>query len=141
LYAIATDPGTIAKVQRFGFSMKIRGFTRPLQNPPLVIGFCIQPLWLAFFLPSCELPRQTSRVVPHALPHRCHQRGSVEAILHTQMERIVAGDTLSGAPPQRCPCRALMDEQSLVGQRSTSLELYVVSGVCRLPSLTPFLLL
>jgi hypothetical protein len=27
LYAIATDPGTIAKVQGFGFSMKIWGFT------------------------------------------------------------------------------------------------------------------
>jgi hypothetical protein len=27
LYAIATDPGTIAMVQGFGFSMKMRGFT------------------------------------------------------------------------------------------------------------------
>jgi hypothetical protein len=27
MYAIATDPGIIAMVQGFGFSMKIRGFT------------------------------------------------------------------------------------------------------------------
>jgi hypothetical protein len=27
MYTIATDPGTIATVQGFGFSMKIRGFT------------------------------------------------------------------------------------------------------------------
>jgi hypothetical protein len=34
LYAIATDPGTITMVQRFGFSMKIWGFTG--HSPSLV---------------------------------------------------------------------------------------------------------
>jgi hypothetical protein len=31
LYAIATDPGTIAMVQGFGFSIKTRGFTRDFE--------------------------------------------------------------------------------------------------------------
>jgi hypothetical protein len=50
LYAIATDPGTIAMVQGFGFSMKIQGFTlwawevigRDKRSRPLIDLFAIQ---------------------------------------------------------------------------------------------------
>jgi hypothetical protein len=53
LYAIATDPGTIAMVQGFGFSMKIRGFTMGLsptmmslvlQDNVSQFSYCLSPL-------------------------------------------------------------------------------------------------